>query len=889
IKVGVTAENYSGERLSAPTAAVEKLAYSGSPATAAAVSETTTNSITVAVTPGQEYAIVAAGGSEPTTGFMGSGGFTGLSPNTSYDIYTRVVATATMKASDSVKTAGVSTKKLPQSINVTNSTPSLKFSGTLDLSTLCTSNASGATLVYTVGTALTGTSLSGSTVTAGTTAGTFVVKVNSAAIDNYDAAAEQTISISIAEGDPQTLTFSNAGVTKTYGDANFTNAATNDRTDGGAITYASNNTAVATVNASTGEVAILKRGTAIITATAAAKPGVYAEGTRTYLLTVNPKIITASEGTYSVTKVYDGTTGAGTGSGTLAVSGILSGDSGVTVAPGTIPAYGSANVHEGTVALPVSILGDTNGNYTLGSVTTVNVPASITKKTLSGGPTVTVTGSYSFTGSAIEPGFTVTGGGDTLSESDYVAAFSDNVNAGTGTGKITVTPNAGGNYTWTPAKVQAFTIAKAAAATLPDANASHRYTLTDTHTKSVAGLMPADAGTATYAKGTATGNTGIIGTWNVGADGLVSYTLAGGATGNTVTLPVVITTQNYADSTAKVVITLTDKDVPAVNADDITVTYSGTAILDTAITGTATFGGSKVLGSWSFVGSPDLTTANAGIPVTVKFTPEDAATYATAEDTITVTIGKAAPTGTPAYTPITADGKTLLDAALTIGTITPAGGTIAWDAGDAQTVTGNTSYGWTYTPADTANYSNLTGSLIPYVVSTSPVGGGGGTPPKTASEKAIDSIEKANPGDTVKIDLGSKTEVKKEVFEAMAGKDITVEISVDGATWIIDGKGVPKTGLTDLNLGVSVGKSPIPVDVINAITGEKFTVQIELLHDGPFGFTMLLQVSLGAENANFFANLYFYNKDVGEMEFRTASKIGTDGSVRLAFSRASEY
>ena len=71
---------------------------------------------------------------------------------------------------------------------------------------------------------------------------------------------------------------------------------------------------------------------------------------------------------------------------------------------------------------------------------------------------------------------------------------------------------------------------------------------------------------------------------------------------------------------------------------------------------------------------------------------------------------KATPTGEPAYTKITAAGKTLAEAALAIGTITPSG-TIKWVEVDGTTVLPDTTpvaknkaYNWLFTPADTANY-----------------------------------------------------------------------------------------------------------------------------------------------------------------------------------------
>ena len=109
---------------------------------------------------------------------------------------------------------------------------------------------------------------------------------------NYEAVTGSTL-FTIVEGAPQTLSFTSYFVTKTYGDENFTNAAANDRGDGGTITYASDNTAVATVD-DTGKVTIKKAGTAVITATAAAVPGTYAQGVKSYTLTVNPKAITVT-------------------------------------------------------------------------------------------------------------------------------------------------------------------------------------------------------------------------------------------------------------------------------------------------------------------------------------------------------------------------------------------------------------------------------------------------------------------------------------------------------------------------------------------------------------------------------------------------------------------
>ena len=272
--------------------------------------------------------------------------------------------------------------------------------------------------------------------------------------------------------------------------------------------------------------------------------------------------------------------------------------------------------------------------------------------------------------------------------------------------------------------VRGLTVDKADARMLAAISVSQKYTMTTGEKAIGTAGMPSDADILSYATGTAT-TTGSVSVtdWSVDATGKVTYTLSGAAAGDTVTLPVVIASTNYENSTVNVKITLTDKETPTATANDITVTYTGSAVPASAITGTA-----SVAGTWSFKDEAPVKVADSSDSVTVVFTPDDEVNYAAVEDTIKVTINKAAPTGTPTYTAITTSGKTLADAALDMGTITPDGGSIAWDVAADTTVTANTAYNWTYTPAsaDQANFNNLTGSITPYVVSSSGGGGGGG-------------------------------------------------------------------------------------------------------------------------------------------------------------------
>ena len=171
-------------------------------------------------------------------------------------------------------------------------------------------------------------------------------------------------------------------------------------------------------------------------------------------------------------------------------------------------------------------------------------------------------------------------------------------------------------------------------------------------------------------------------------------------------------------------------------------------------------------------------------------------------------------------------------------------------------------------------------------------GGGSSSSSTSLSDRAIDDIQDARPGDTVEITLRpGRTTLEREVFEELAGQDITLEIDAgDGVLWTVNGLDIPEdTRLHDLDLDVDLGDSDIPATVLNAVTGEISTVQLSLAHDGRFGFTMTLSAPLGRDNADYWANLYWYNERTEELEFQQAARIANDGTAEFALDHASDY
>ncbi|WP_308589448.1 S-layer homology domain-containing protein [uncultured Oscillibacter sp.] len=158
------------------------------------------------------------------------------------------------------------------------------------------------------------------------------------------------------------------------------------------------------------------------------------------------------------------------------------------------------------------------------------------------------------------------------------------------------------------------------------------------------------------------------------------------------------------------------------------------------------------------------------------------------------------------------------------------------------------------------------------------------------TDEALRTIRNAEDGGTVKLNLPYDGKLPGKVLEEAAGRDITLELRAGtGAAWILQGTDIPQGKLSDLNLKVDTAADTIPVTVLNALTGEKTAMQLELRHDGPFGFPLTLRLEVGTESAGLFANLYYYDETARALEYQSTAKIGADGKADIPFSHASSY
>lgn len=163
---------------------------------------------------------------------------------------------------------------------------------------------------------------------------------------------------------------------------------------------------------------------------------------------------------------------------------------------------------------------------------------------------------------------------------------------------------------------------------------------------------------------------------------------------------------------------------------------------------------------------------------------------------------------------------------------------------------------------------------------------------KNSWELIAEQLENAPDIEIIDVEMNGTTMVPGDIFDTIKGRDVTVVFHMgDGITWTVNGQDVTAAG-KNIDLGVVFGGKAgktIPVEIINNVTGERYSVNLTLAYDGEFGFRATLTVNMDKKNAGFFANLFYYNEQSGELEFICAGEIDSQGEVGLTFTHASDY
>ena len=153
-----------------------------------------------------------------------------------------------------------------------------------------------------------------------------------------------------------------------------------------------------------------------------------------------------------------------------------------------------------------------------------------------------------------------------------------------------------------------------------------------------------------------------------------------------------------------------------------------------------------------------------------------------------------------------------------------------------------------------------------------------------------DEVNRTQEGKTVTVDMNGSAVVPGDVLEEIKGKDVTIVFDMgNGITWSVNGQSITSDRIGDIDFSVKTETNTIPIDIINNVTGERYSKQISLAYDGEFGFTAVLSINMEAENSGLYANLFYFNEKTGGLEFICADEIAEDGTAELTFSHASDY
>ena len=426
----------------------------------------------------------------------------------------------------------------------------------------------------------------------------------------------------------------------------------------------------------------------------------YTIGNVTGELVVNPKSIAAPSVTINNTtdKTY---------TGSPCVQGVSVKDSEAKLTVDDISVTYENNINVGTA----TIIYTGKNNYTGEIRKNFKITeASITDDMIENIPSVT------YDTKPHTPEVTVMFNGSKLTDADYTVSYSEDcINAGT----VTVTVTGKGNFTGTASKT--FTINQAGL-TLNPCTISELCTETDLKTRTLPSdfFLAGETETGFSIKLTAVeGGDDIFAVAPAVVEGenKITFRLKNEVGAATFTVTVTPVSGNYNGGSYALTISTHDRtDVSgSISFPDGSAVYTGTGIkyenaTISGYSGTLRYGYTPNASTGASLDASGLPLTVGTYTVAVTFNSDASFGYKTA----TFTITKATPTGTPGYTKIETSGKTLADAKLTVGTIRPAG-TIAWDLPLTTVLEDGKAYAWTFTPADTHNYTILTGTLVPYV------------------------------------------------------------------------------------------------------------------------------------------------------------------------------
>jgi len=761
------------------------------------------------------------------------------------------------------------------------------------------------TLTFTGGTGLTGVISAGSG-----TSQTYTVTPS----DAVNGVITITATFLHTDLQPRMLSFSDAGpVTKVFNSGSFTNAAV-PSAGSGTVTYTSSVPSVATVDSS-GTVTLLNAGQTTITA-GIASDTTYAGATASYTLTITKanQTLTASN---IIKTVGDGDidlsshtiSSASPYGGTITYT-VTTAGAGADIS-GTILSYTST----GTAVITATAEGDTNYNNAAVTFTlTVTLPPLGGTATISGtneiGQTLTAATS-SITGAsgnwhyvwfasseaavnAADQDTIVIGGADAGKVITCVITSTD------ADGSITAIFDSGDTVPYNMAIINTGNILGDTPVTLSASTGREGNAITLSYVLGNGSGKPTN--TLTF-----TGGTGLTSVMGTGAGTSQTYTVTPGDAVNGV---ITITATFLHTGLQPRILSFSD-------TGSVTKVFNSGSFTNAAVpsagSGTVTYTSS--VPSVATVDSSGIVTIRSAGQTTITARIASDIVYAGATASYTLTVTKATQTA-PSGISKTDETTTGANNGTMTGVTTAMEYRRSTDAiytSVPDTIIMGLSPGTYYIRyAATTNYNPGPDTVITIAAYTTPVTetpssegktgivennhyGTAPEAPKFWDAVNTDIVKKITTaqGSNHNIVTGRNIVVPTFILETLQDSSITLAMHTGmGVTFSITGSDIPdRTDTkTAVNLTVRQGELTAPETLIREKTKNTIrSIEIPMESHESFGMTINVHFSLGAENANNYANLYRYNEQTGAFEYLGSYQINEDGQAMFGITGGADF
>ena len=112
---------------------------------------------------------------------------------------------------------------------------------------------------------------------------------------------------------------------------------------------------------------------------------------------------------------------------------------------------------------------------------------------------------------------------------------------------------------------------------------------------------------------------------------------------------------------------------------------------------------------------------------------------------------------------------------------------------------------------------------------------------------------------------------------------------MDTYKWTINGNDVSDGTIADVKLGVEENLGIVPDEVNDMYIDDQKTVEVNLDHEGQFGYNATLSIYVGKEYAGMVASILHYQPDNNRLDYQESVIIDEQGYANLPICHASSY